>query len=1163
MMLVSLGTSASDFVNLTDEELKIDSVLPHYTYLYSLGRNFDDSTYTVSLDYPEFDEMTSEEITQYKKLTNNTPLPEMPEIKQYVSVERKSGQLNIIFLPFVYRENKYMKLTSFKLEIAAEAKQKSVRRTPLTLNDNHDIYAQHSVLATGKWVKISVPSTGIYNLTEAYLKKAGFNDISKVKVYGYGGNIQPEVLTEEYLKETDDLKEVPTYFSNGRKLFYAEGPVSWSKKGDCIRQLNTYSTAGFYFLTEGDSALTCDSAALTETYYASPYNYHNLYEKDEYSWYHGGCKFYDGTLITSSSPGKYTLEVPSGCKSAIVTVSISSDKASEFTISVGGKSKDIYVYGEMGYSAASETSSTLSLDSLGESSTLTITATDGSGRLDYINVTYDKAFPMPDLKSDFPYPDYIASIDNQDLHADSNYQMVIIVPESEKWVSQANRLKELHESIDGIRVKIVPACELYHEFSSGTPDANAYRRYLKMLYDRAESESEMPRYLLLFGSCGWDNRMITSTWKSEDPTNYLLCYESQESFSATSSYVMEDYFGLLDTGEGGSHTQSDKSDIGIGRLPATSETEAANMVNKIVKYANNDNAGDWQNTICMIGDDGNNNIHMSDAESIAQNIEEDYPGYEIKRVYIDSYKRVEGASGATYPDATQTLKEQMTKGALIMNYTGHGNTTQMSHEKVLMRTDFEENTTDCLPLWFTASCDIMPIDSKLENHGLSAIQNANGGAVAFVGTTRTVFSNYNKKINTLFTKYVLGSSDSCQNTIGEALRRAKNDLVTSGADWSENKLQYVLYGDPALKLACPQAKLVIDSVNGKPVGDEFTLNASARVSLNGHVQFGEKTLTNYDGKISLNVKDAKQLIECNDWDDCGTKFTYYDYKSTIYKGSDSIVNGRFNIVLGIPMDISYSDDNGMMVMYAVNEDYSQTAHGEFKDFILNGSKEVMNDSIGPSVYCYLNSPSFMDGDNVNTTPYFYAELTDKDGINTSTSGIGHDMVLIVDDDMYKTYTLNDYFSYDFQTYESGSLGYQLPELSEGPHSLVFRSWDMLNNPSTVTLTFNVLKSLKPEIYKIYATKCPATYSTQFVLVYDRPSSPVDITWEVFDILGRIIWRKTDTSVTSANGIATTTWNLQTSGRQEVGTGVYLFRARLSCEGSEEVLKAKKIAVIRQ
>ena len=72
----------------------------------------------------------------------------------------------------------------------------------------------------------------------------------------------------------------------------------------------------------------------------------------------------------------------------------------------------------------------------------------------------------------------------------------------------------------------MPADELYNEFSSGTPDANAYRRYLRMLSDKAQSEADMPKYLLLFGDCVWDNRMLTSGCRILNTDDYLLCFGS-------------------------------------------------------------------------------------------------------------------------------------------------------------------------------------------------------------------------------------------------------------------------------------------------------------------------------------------------------------------------------------------------------------------------------------------------------------------------------------------------------------------------------------------------------------------------------------------------------------------------------------------------------------
>lgn len=110
----------------------------------------------------------------------------------------------------------------------------------------------------------------------------------------------------------------------------------------------------------------------------------------------------------------------------------------------------------------------------------------------------------------YPTPETVGSVANQDLHADSIADMVIIIPASRKLAEEAERLASYHRTHDGLKVRIVDAEQLYNEFSSGTPDASAYRRYMKMLYDRAETAADLPKYLLLFGNSYWgqssDNR---------------------------------------------------------------------------------------------------------------------------------------------------------------------------------------------------------------------------------------------------------------------------------------------------------------------------------------------------------------------------------------------------------------------------------------------------------------------------------------------------------------------------------------------------------------------------------------------------------------------------------------------------------------------------------
>ena len=253
---------------------------------------------------------------------------------------------------------------------------------------------------------------------------------------------------------------------------------------------------------------------------------------------------------------------------------------------------------------------------------------DGSRR--YVAFDPNYAFPQPTL---------VGSVENQNLHELDSLDMVIIVPTSNKLTAQAERLAEAHRQHDGLRVAVIRADQIYNEFSSGTPDATAYRRLMKMLYDRAEDEDQMPRYLLLFGDCAWDNRMVSSAWRNYNPDNYLLCFESENSYSDTRSFVMEDYFGLLDDGEGDDLPNA-KTDLGVGRFPVTTAAEAKIMVDKTIDFMTNANAGHWKNIISVMGDDGDNNQHLEMADDIAERIGKDNPEMEVRKVIWDAYTRV-------------------------------------------------------------------------------------------------------------------------------------------------------------------------------------------------------------------------------------------------------------------------------------------------------------------------------------------------------------------------------------------------------------------------------------------------------------------------------------------------------------------------------------------
>ena len=1185
LLVLALPAKAQQrFFNLTADEVKVDSVLPHFLYSIPLPENYQDSVYTVSVKYPEYMDMTVSDVANYNRISG-AALPSQVPLSQNISVSRRKGYLVVSFCPLVFRNNKYQMLVSFMLDVKAKAVKNSVlrqRKNDKAYASAADIYAEHSLLASGKWAKIRVSSSGVYQLTDATVRQAGFSNINKVKIYGYGGNLQNEALYANDLARTDDLKEVPQCVVGGKHLFYAKGPVSWTSNSSTVRRRNPYSDYGYYFITQSDEEpATVDSATFVSSFYPSPDDYHSLYEVDGYSWYNGGRNLFDPTPISVGGSQQVVITNTTGSQKGRLTVNVSAGGNNQIRILLNGKELGTLNVPILQYCKAGQAGGTYSLDNLRIDAKDTVTIVNVSGetaRLDYVSMAWEKAIPLPNLSGSHPAATYVKNIANQDLHADGQADLVIIIPASRTLLKQAQRLKEFHESHDGMRVNIVAADQLYNEFSSGTPDANAYRRYLRMLQDRAATEADMPKYLLLFGDCVWDNRMLTADCKRFDPDDYLLVYESENSFSETVCYAGDSWMGILAEGAG-SDARRELQDVGVGRFPVTTVAEAKIMVDKTINYSKNQNGGAWQNTIMFMGDDGNDNIHMKDVDSVANSVGRDYPNFLIKKVMWDAYTRESSATGNTYPEVSKIIRQQQANGALVMDYGGHGSATLISHESVLGLSDFSESRTSNLPLWVTAACDIMPFDGVTETIGESAVLNEKGGAVAFYGTARTVFTSANKYINHAFMKRVLSLQDGKPIALGEAHRLAQNDVMlgtnryptptredpnktSPEQDNSENHLQYSLLGDPALSLNLPTAQVVVDEIDGVAVGSGTmpTVKAGSVIKMKGHVAGVE----GFNGVVTATVRDTQEEITCKlnntSGDGAEEAFKYLDRTKTLYHGSDSIRNSSFELTFAVPKDINYADGQGMINLYALNTDKTIRANGSCDQFIVGGSAEAKNDSVGPSIYCYLNSPSFVDGGNVNSTPYFVAEIKDKDGINAAGSGIGHDLQLVIDGDMAKTYTLNNNFSYDFGTYTSGSTFYSIPELEEGPHRLQFRAWDIQNNSSTAVLHFNVVKGLRPQLFNIGVTNNPARTSTTFIISHDRMESNMDVVIELFDAAGRQMWRHAESGV-SATGNYTVDWDLSVDGGRPLQTGVYLYRVKVSSEGSSYVSKTKKLIVI--
>ncbi|MCH5168453.1 MAG: type IX secretion system sortase PorU [Prevotellaceae bacterium] len=1220
-----------NFTSMDWNEMRIDSVLPVYTEVVPLESDHRTHTYNVSLLYPEYAALSAKEALVAERF--DSLINETIDVETFIGVERGKGLLDISFIPIRRKDGKYEKLTSAQIVINAtwngrlEARKESNADNRYAASSRlaNGKWVKIGITEDGLYQlsRASLKKMGFTNPDKVHLYGYGGHLLPEY----INRNTHHDDMVEVplyYNSQTDSW----LFWGNGLVYWTGDTRISntyarlacyFLTEEDKPSQIETLNA------TTNNSALTYTTTRAHTLYEKDEFAWHalgrHLFDGEDYAI--TNSHNYSLSATDPVANGKLSVVFTgSDDASNTVTVTINGTEAGKFTITPPGE----YVF-------ATSTTRNYDLSSQGTPAKLTVNLRSESGKkahLDYLAYNYDRklsttANGFVDFSSDnnnpacfdvvgtnvkvirtgsvgtkdaliegtqtegiyrfkvdngaqhfvafntsaaFPEPVVVGNIENQNLHSLDSLDMVIIIPASGKLLSEAQRLADAHALYDGLRVGIVRADQVYNEFSSGTPDPTAFRLFMKMLYDKAASSDVAPRYLLLMGDCAWDNRMLSGTWRNSNPDDYLLCYESENSFSDTKSYIMEDYFGLLDDGEG-VNLLREKSDIGIGRFPVTTAAAAKIMVDKCISFMSNKNAGPWKNLVYFLGDDGDENEHMRYANNVAESIISKNPEMEVHKIMWDAYTRVSSTNSNTYPEVTKQIKKQMADGALVMDYTGHAAAYGFSHEYVLLREDFENNKSTKLPLWITCACDVMPFDSNTSNIGESAVLNPNGGALAFYGTTRTVYATQNYTMNRYFTQYLFATNTTNgkkeRNRIGDAIRLAKNSIISDGleAGYLENKLHYALLGDPALTMGAPLQRIVVDSINGKRVdGSSIPLRAGERVKLYGHVEQSDGSiLTTFNGVVHTRLFDNKETVICRNNAGASVPFTFTDRNALLYESQDSVRAGMFNEEFIIPIDINFSNEAGRLVFYALSDDGSMEANGYNEDIPLGGMVESTDyDTEGPQIYAYLNNEDFQNGGTVNATPFFVAQLTDASGINASGNGIGHDLILCIDGKSGLTFNINENYTHEFGDFTRGTVAYSIPQLENGPHSLTFRAWDVLNNTSETSLDFVVDDGLSTNILRLTASQNPAVNSTNFILSYDLPGSDCDFVFEVFDFSGRRIWMHEETA-SNNNGIHSVTWNLTNGAGAKVGTGIYLYRAKVRCGESNWTTKTQKIVVL--
>ena len=765
--------------------------------------------------------------------------------------------------------------------------------------------------------------------------------------------------------------------------------------------------------------------------------------------------------------------------------------------------------------------------------------TQANGVHEYIAVNTDG--------TKFVQAEVVGEVKNQNLHALSNIDYIIICPEGYEDVSED--LAKAHEAKQAITYAIVTDQQVYNEFSSGTPDATAYRWLMKMLYDRAKNGiGQQPRWLLLMGHGTFDNRKLLRN----SGTSLLLTYQSKNSVNEIKAYATDDYFAYLDDNEGAIDTQG-RMDIGVGRLPVESLDEARTTVDKLIQYIRNEQTGKWKNQLVYLADDGENGTHTETAEKSAELVRIKNPDFIVHKIFLDAYPQEVNASGESYPLAKNRVLNLLKNGVLFFNYSGHGGYNAITNESILNLKDIAGMTNKNQAFWLFATCNFAQCDAGKRSAAETAVLNPKGGAIGILAATRTVYASQNTNLNRSVCDTLFGHSDvfHYDMTLGEAISIGKNLL---GSD--ENKLAYVLLGDPCMRLNYPTDYHV------ETLTEMDTLNALSVQHVEGRIIDEDlNTVSDFNGKVDITIYDKMQSIPTRDNDNAGGDprvIAYNDYPNTIFSGATDVKDGLFNYTFMVPKDIRYNFDNGRIVYYAVTADSLETAEavGHFEQFIIGGTgSTVAIDTIGPEMEIYLNSPAFRNGDKTYATPRFFANLYDKNGINTAGAGIGHDLMLIIDDDPKMIYSLNEYFTAANNSYQAGQVSYLMEELANGPHSLTFRAWDLLNNSTTKSLNFIVEAGLDPSIYNVTTYPNPVQQSgvVHLIVNYDQPDELIETEIYLYNTAGQMVYSHKQDNPDAVS------INLPSLG---LNTGVYIYSVKIKSASSKYSTTSGKIIVTK-
>lgn len=773
--------------------------------------------------------------------------------------------------------------------------------------------------------------------------------------------------------------------------------------------------------------------------------------------------------------------------------------------------------------------------------------------------------------SGFLVPVYEGEVLNQNIHAEVVPDLLIVY--HPLFLTQVDKLIQFHEA-NGLSVLKASVQQVYNEFSGGMQDVTAIKTFAKMFYDKGGPTP--PKYLLLFGDGSYDYKN-----RVQPNHNFVPVYESDNSLSDISSFVTDDFYGILDDGE--SIGDYDFLDMAVGRLTVVSSIQAEQVVDKIINYQKQNvpisqvyncnsgsnsgsSYGDWRNKLCFVSDDIDETWEADffvHTENVMDSIAVNHPTFNIAKIHMDAYKQTSVSGGERYLDGTEVLRRTIEEGVLITTYEGHGGEVGWGSERFLDLSTINGWTNkNRLTVMLTATCEFSKYDDPSRTSaGELCLLNPEGGAVALFTTTRPVFQGSNKQLITAFFEEVfIKKADGSPRTLGEIYLETKNNSRVIG---DNNSRRFSLIGDPALNLAFPKQNITTTEVNNVPVNSAIdTLKALSKISIKGFVSdINGALISDYNGVVYPTVFDKPLTLSTLGNRNLGDVRTYDLQSSVLYKGKASVKNGLFEFTFLVPKDINYQFGYGKISYYCYNG--TDDGAGYFNKINVGGVDLTASpDNDGPVVGLYMNDNNFVSGGITDELPSIYAELFDSSGINTSGNGIGHNLTAILDEKTSNPLVLNNYFEADLDSYQSGKINYPVSRLAEGNHTLSIKTWDVHNNSSDNIIDFIVVEKVELSINHVLNYPNPFTTRTQFFFEHNQSCEFLEVQVQVFTISGKLVKTINTPVKTQGFRVDAIEWDGRDDYGDRIGRGTYIYKVKVTDDEGNKVEKYEKLVLLK-